>query len=747
MTTVTWVLDSNGNYEISSAEHLKQLMHQGSLYTDAGTPPSSYWGTIFSYTNYIQTAHIDLLSDSTDIIPIGNSSTPFYGNYDGSEYSISNYYYLDPNFSTSNNCVDYVGLFGSARSNYLKNIRLDGVWKIEGFDSRVGFLIGDYRFYGSNSGIIDNIEGNFSVGTLIDTNNANSNMYVGSLFGFLSLGLEMTSVTVKGTVNLLQDKNSTYASGGIVGRLGIRTDNGSVSMIRNIATFPSGIGGVLIGGIVGNLFYGPNQDISITNLLNCMIGDIFASNLGAGQKVGGIIGGMNVTETSTASVRNLVNSMSGNIYANGSNASMGGIAGTFGGFGPIPSERFLNYMTGDIYITGNTSTLISGLIGYMFLYSASNEDTGTVTNCINAMNGNVQGDALFTGFSTNSPTPTNTVSNTNFGLTFTSNIYNTGTPTGLLTSTEFTDLPYFDMIDTDYYGNSYDFEFVYGNLSGNASYPDYTHLILHRRNIDTPYEVNYGLDETNTTVYLTYVNVNTQNVYPPSGLTGVTTVVGVTIFIPLAFIIQERVINLNVSITEVTGSTGYRLTIEGPTGGEVTKVNNNLELSHNLVGLDPETQYTVRLYVNTGSGYTLTESIVITTLANIASNYDLTDFEENGVVNISSLKENSNIGNVLDDLFNTGDAVITPLPSNPNIQSVFVKRGETLSIKEVESTLLPFSETSGSGQTLSVLLSDDSTTVPITYDETSDSVTVSSVTYTNGSSFILDGKKVTVHGY
>jgi len=35
MTTVNWVQDGNGNYEVSSPEHLKQLMNEGSLYTDA----------------------------------------------------------------------------------------------------------------------------------------------------------------------------------------------------------------------------------------------------------------------------------------------------------------------------------------------------------------------------------------------------------------------------------------------------------------------------------------------------------------------------------------------------------------------------------------------------------------------------------------------------------------------------------------------------------------------------------------
>ena len=54
-TTVNWIQDSNGNYEVSSANHLKQIMHKGalSLFTDTGSFPTDYWG---DGTNYIQTA-------------------------------------------------------------------------------------------------------------------------------------------------------------------------------------------------------------------------------------------------------------------------------------------------------------------------------------------------------------------------------------------------------------------------------------------------------------------------------------------------------------------------------------------------------------------------------------------------------------------------------------------------------------------------------------------------------------------
>ena len=106
MTTVTWTQDGNSSYEVSSVEHLKQLMHKGTLYTDAGTFPADYWA---AGTSYIQTVDIDLLGDSTDIKPIGFGADFFYGTYDGDEFTISNWSYIDPAFGTDTENGGVVG--------------------------------------------------------------------------------------------------------------------------------------------------------------------------------------------------------------------------------------------------------------------------------------------------------------------------------------------------------------------------------------------------------------------------------------------------------------------------------------------------------------------------------------------------------------------------------------------------------------------------------------------------------------
>lgn len=748
MTTITWVQDSNGNYEISSAEHLKQLMSQGTLYTDAGTPPPSYWGDNSTSISYIQTVDIDLLNDSTDIIPIGIEGKIFYGNYDGGEYTISNYHYLDPNFLTENTCEKHTGLFGINRGEYLKNIRLDGVWVIQGVQLNSGFLVGSY-----SGDTMLNIECNFESGSFMDANSSIGTVFIGAIVGYTSNDIDMIGITVEGSVDFRQDVSGVSAYvGGICGNLS--NSSGEIRLIRNLATFPSGINGTRVGGIFGDV---RNKGGTISHILNAMTGDISGIQ-GSTQYVGGVIGVYSETDTSaTGVVEYLVNSMTGNISGIANYSYIGGIVGYLNLL--FQHQKFLNYMTGDISHNGTTPTRVQvgGIIGY--IYTVQGVYDSSMSNCLNAMNGNVQcslAGNIYLGSQNNSVPHvivSNTIANTSFGLTSTNdtsatnNIDRTGTPTGFLTNTDFTDLPYFDLTGTDNDGNSYDFDFVYGNLSGSSSYSDYTHLVLHRGDILTPYRVSYNIPDGNTTVYLTYVDTQTTKVYPPDGLTGIVTTPGVTLKLP-PLTVLARSINIRVLLGGVTGAVGYRLTMEGPSASEVTYVSNTLKLQHNIIGIEPETQYTVRLYTDTGSGYTLSEQATVTTLANNSSNYDVSDFEEeNGIVNISSLKNNLDLEAVIDDLFSTGDIVGISLSSNTSLTASFVKLGENLNIKDVDSTFLPFSSSIGVGQEVNLVLSDDSTTVPVTYNEVSDSVTINSVTYSDGDHFLLDGKKVTVHEY
>lgn len=211
--------------------------------------------------------------------------------------------------------------------------------------------------------------------------------------------------------------------------------------------------------------------------------------------------------------------------------------------------------------------------------------------------------------------------------------------------------------------------------------------------------------------------------------------------------VVPRPTNMAVMFTEVTGAIGYNVTIEGPTGGELLVLSGVTELEHNITGLDPETQYTVKLYADTGTGYDLIEEEVTITLSNVAANYDVTDFvRDDGIIELKTLPDSTivNITEVMNDIFNTGDLVSLSVAENP---VSFIKLDNKLNISNLNGVLLPFIEDTTPGQAASVTLSDGITDVIIDFDETSDSVNIGGIVYSDGDSFILDRKKATVVRY
>ena len=199
-------------------------------------------------------------------------------------------------------------------------------------------------------------------------------------------------------------------------------------------------------------------------------------------------------------------------------------------------------------------------------------------------------------------------------------------------------------------------------------------------------------------------------------------------------------------LTTVTdfGGTRYNITYEGPTGGEITAFSNVNTLENNITGLEPNTQYTIRTFANTSNGFVLVDETISSTLENIASNYDKQDYAENGIFNLRSLMQSSlqAIQSVLDGVFNTGDVLGLSVPGKP-IDASFINIADNLSIGDVDAVIIPFATTNGSGQDVTVTLSDESI-VTVAFDDAVNTITIDNVTYGPGDSFILDGKKVTV---
>ena len=427
VTIVDWVLDANNKYEVSSRNHLIQIMNGGTVFENTGTVP-----LFFLSSNYIQTADIDLEGDSTHIAPIGISTAAYFGEYDGNGFSISNWSYVDPDFATDNPVRD-VGLFGFIQSATVKNVTLDGVCTMTGFRERCGMVVGN----ASNSNIF-NIDCNLSSGSFLTQSTTMANpgfINAAAVIGNV-VNCTVTSVTFRGVLDhLTLTPNSTQSIvAGVIGRVQTCT----INLVRNLGIFSTGLSAtVLVGGVLGE------ATGTISKLINGMTGDLTCASTAGG------VAGLYFAEPTAGE---FINSMTGNITSTGS-GFVGGVIGQF-----LPStgstmSSLMNYMEGNI-ITTDIANRAGGIIG-----NASNDDVDLLTS-INAMNGDVYNTVLGRDYAVTDLA----FVDTSFGLTFTVNDFNTTTPITGLPTDPGNGLPIVDLTANDPDGVVHVFQFIFANV-------------------------------------------------------------------------------------------------------------------------------------------------------------------------------------------------------------------------------------------------------------------------------------------
>ncbi|CAN0560771.1 unnamed protein product, partial [Ectocarpus sp. 12 AP-2014] len=467
-TTLTWV-KSGTQYEVSTKEHLLQLMHQGTMYIDAGEFPTDYWSA-----SYLQTADIDLIDDHEHITPIGEStSNPFSGDYDGGSYKISNWCLTEGS--------DQTGLFGEVVGGSLKHLRLGGVWTSSGASVDRGFVCGKL-----DNAVAYDVEGDFAEGTAM-TNGAT---YTGTLFGYAN-DSEVYGATVRGSVEI--EESVSGRSGGVAGNA-VGTD---VTMCRNLATFTKGITGDSAGGVIAF-----TSGCNLSCLVNAMQGNI------VGSYAGGVCGQI-FMETNVDCV---VNSMTGNIEGV---STAGGIVGrVFTRDDNLVFTKLANHMHGDV----TSAVAAGGVFGQLSRFSGLTGDI-TASNSIVAMNGAVE--QAVRGTEDFTPSAIDVVVDTSFGMTHTGgDDYASDTPLeGYTTDPSFTELSYIPLVGTDPDGTTYSWDFVFANIGGNASYSDYTHLSLHTGQVSAPLFADFGISETNAQVYATYAHLGDKALFTDASFT------------------------------------------------------------------------------------------------------------------------------------------------------------------------------------------------------------------------------------
>ena len=706
MSTLDWTLDTSSKYEVSSKEHLLQIMSNGTLYTDTGDSPTSYWSS-----DYIQIVDIDLQTDA-NITPIGTSLLPFTGSYDGDYFSIT-----DWGYSTLTD--DNIGLFGVVQGSTIENINLEGTWTLTGVGN-CGLLVGS----ASLSSSIHNVSGEFSSGSIVCTG-----IYIGGLVGYGS-GSIFEGLTMKGILSNIQGNNNT---GGVLGYI----TGSQVRYVRNIVRFSSdpGISSTnYAGGVMGN-----SELSTVQYVFNSMVGNI------TGTSCGGVVGVCIGTSSNT--IDHIVCSMTGDIVATGT-GTLGVSGGVFGyletSSGDTTADSMVNYMSGGI-----TGLFPGGLVG-----SAPDNATNfsTITNSINAMNGFVEYAAVAEPGSLH-VTELQTVED--FGLTYTSighaTLGTTTTLTGLtgsfVTHSDFSDLSYFPFEGTDTVGNSYFFEFVFANVGGSVTYAAFTHFVISSDNVCGPIEVQVQLPD-NSVEYLYKSNTTTNIVVSSSSVTviyssgSVVDELGETLYPVLAIsAVATSPFSVNLSWVAVDDATSYR--IDYSSDYSVTVIG---EIKNSIFNLESATLYDFTLYSSEDDVvFTLVPDgvVSITTPVNSASSYTISDFLVDDVYDFSEFAPSkaAELASIITDLFDQDESVKMVVHGAVTELLVSGVSGETINIVDNDEYILPFQSTGGSSQTMVVEGLYDGT---LTYNESADTIEIDGTSYSSGDTVLIDGVRITI---
>mgnify|MGYP000557275952 CR=1 FL=1 len=237
--------------------------------------------------------------------PIGNSSTPFSGSFDGQGHTISD---LTINRSSDNRA----GLFGDTENATISNVTLAGV-DITG-DEVVGSLVGV-----TDGGSVRDVSASGSV---------NGTVRVGGLVGFFN-GSAITNSTASVATTAGSDKSGDSSVGGIVGELW----GGDLSNVRASGTV-SGVG-ENAGGVVGEYTSGALSNLTAT-------GNVYGAD-----SVGGLVG----VGSNSVTVRN--SSATGDVKAS---SQVGGLVGW--NLGKVENS----FSTGAV--SGSDSDTTGGFVGW-----------------------------------------------------------------------------------------------------------------------------------------------------------------------------------------------------------------------------------------------------------------------------------------------------------------------------------------------------------------------------------------------
>ena len=347
---LSWLTQNSGQWV--SGKYFKQT-------ADIDAAATQYWD------DADEDSDGDLYNDTNDgsntgndegFSPIGNSSTRFYGNYDGDNFTISGMT-INRTYPSSGN---EIGMFGYAQNGTIKDLTLSNMVVTATSVNQhygVGMLIG-----GGLNGIISNIT--ISGGSLTASGIKG---YVGPLAGRYSKGTISNSTSSASVSFTNTGSSSTSNIGGLIGYIVASSDNYTISnsSATGSVTVSNTSGYVTrVGGFAGSLGSTGTVD-------RCFSSGTVTSNNGG--YVGGFVGtSYNVDITDSYTVSNIsvaATSSVGGFFSSSPTASTnkptftrtyaagtitGGSAGGFGG-----GSNYTNTYTDSFWDTDTTGNTIA----------------------------------------------------------------------------------------------------------------------------------------------------------------------------------------------------------------------------------------------------------------------------------------------------------------------------------------------------------------------------------------------------
>jgi hypothetical protein len=281
---------------------------------------NSYWasGTYIQQTGVIDASESSTSNGGEGFIPIGNSSSPFFGHYDGQDFEIQNL--------TIDRSSNDQGLFGfcinaSISNVSLVNVDINGNNKVAGLvgQSQTGLTINNCSVQGSVSGIqyVGGIAGLLGNSTITNSTMDGSVTGDNTVAGCVASATNTTihNCSSAGSVSRLSENNSKLYWGGIVAFSNFNSD---ISHCTSSATitgnyYSGGIGGYLASTSLdycyasGDVIGGTRTGGLIGNGYQLIyVKDSFASGnvTSYDQTVGGFAGSIDGTSSSPAVIRN-----------------------------------------------------------------------------------------------------------------------------------------------------------------------------------------------------------------------------------------------------------------------------------------------------------------------------------------------------------------------------------------------------------------------------------------------------------